>query len=143
MYVIERAIKNYLDIGGNQVLFEHAVCLSCAQNEQENLSEESRESLRLYFQAMRPKEDEFSGDFNQCLITQKSLENIEEYQVFGMGFGSEMLEMNGFPFALSGEIMEEIAEQLSKETRDYLDGYMTDKFGVPPEFESPLRPVLL
>ena len=47
-YLIERSFKKVNDSFEN-VLFEYAMCLSCAQSMNEKLSDESRKSMEKYF----------------------------------------------------------------------------------------------
>ena len=49
-YTIEKAVKVYPEGLGEQVIFEHAICLSCSKQLSEEISKESKERLQNYFE---------------------------------------------------------------------------------------------
>ena len=48
--------------------------------------------------------------------------------------GDELLVGVGSPMMISGVAMRQIAELLSEQTRGWMDDFVGDNFGMPPEF---------
>lgn len=134
-YFIEKIVKRYPDLDTAEVLFEYAICENCAQEFHQQLSEQSRTKVSEYFEE-RVRTRMMEGlnpkmDTQHCLITGASQEDTGEYQLVAQAQG-RYLRMTP-PFMISGEILEQINELLSAETRDELDRFKGDNFGWPPE----------
>ena len=153
MYMIEKAVKVYPDNLGETVVFEHAICLACADEMSNQLSKDSREAVQKYFQQVAQQlqteaflnDEEIQVNSESCLVSKKPVSACTEYQRYATCKGDKLFEGAQPPFALSGEVMEEIQDLLSEETRDFLDNFMETHFGIPPEWEgkpSP-RPLLI
>ena len=149
-YVIEKAIRKYPGYEASDVVFEYAICFSCAEGFRSELSRESLESIEKYFmsnvdlkhQAHRfqnPEEAVNLDDFtNKCLIKGISKQEVEEYQIYGECKGNKLVCGN-MPYMISGEAMDEIADVLSDKTLDELDGFAGKYLGPSPELESLFR----
>ena len=77
-----------------------------------------------------------------CILTGAARENTPNFQVVGMFVGSQMV-LSVFPYFISSNAIEEIGEKLSQETRGYMQDFIDDKFGMPPEFCNPESPLPL
>lgn len=149
-YVVEKAIRNYPGAGVQDVIFEYAMCLSCAQQLREELSLESKANIEAYFtqrvnlEARReallalPEPLRLENWLSHCLVTGLPREACTEYQIFGQCFGPE-LYFGFMPYMLSGQAMEEIQELISPHTRQILDDFMDSHFGLPPELRALLQ----
>lgn len=142
-YVIEKAVKRFPDLDTEEVIFEYAMCLNCAQSLRENLSKDSRERIDLY---MRERMLEVTRNFREyqeqgdpeasiknCIITGKGIGSVMNYQLYAHCQGGKIIPDEG-PFMISGQALEEIAELLSDKTRDELDDFINNNFGLPPEY---------
>lgn len=154
-YFIEKAIRNYKDHGVNDVVYEYAICINCAKDMNGQMSEESMKNIQDYF-SMQPgfllKIHDYSQKWqeledvhlpDECLITLQPREDLDEYMIYGHFRGDKMIK-SSMPYLLSGQVMDDVADLLSNETIDQLDGFMGEYFGGPPEFEElwkPRRPV--
>ena len=49
-YLIEKAIKNYEGYEAQDVIFDYAICMECAEDMRNQISKESWESMMRYFQ---------------------------------------------------------------------------------------------
>ena len=67
-----------------------------------------------------------------------SREEQEEYQIYGMFRGGQMIQ-NQFPYMMSGAALEEIQELLSPETKDEIDRFKDEYFNIPPELADLFR----
>lgn len=151
-YMIERAVKRYRNMDGVEaVIFEYAICSKCAEKMRKSLSRESLQRLEKHFlekahwdEKMKLFNNEktlsvndFVGD---CIFTGKSLqdEDIDEYQVIGY-FQGDKLRLDRMPFMMCSAAAEEIGELLSAKTKDELDGFIDDNFGLPPEWKKALK----
>ena len=153
-YFIEKAIKKYEGFSAHDVIFEYAICLECAEKMRKSMSKESLETLENYFlQNINPfkrldliesNSEETTDWFNECLVSGKKLNEINEYQLFAQCKGSQLI-LGQMPYMISGEILEKVSELLSKETKDELDNFSRRHFGPPPELEEqlPFRRVLI
>lgn len=142
-YVIEKVFKKYPAIDKVEVLFEYAICQLCYDQMKEKMSAESMQNLSEYmihntdFEALHQRINESPDDpeswLDQCMIKGTNIDELKEYQM-GAFFKGDRLVTNYLPpFMVGEEAMEEMNQVLSKETKDEMDGFLGDHFGVPPE----------
>lgn len=142
-YVIEKAIKD------NYIEFEYAMCLECAEKMRKKLSTESLDRIDKYFEEhvdLPGKINRFLQDnstsvddyLSTCLISGKSINNLNEYQIFAICEGKELL-LSLFPYMISHSIVEEMQELLSAKTRDELDDFTSRHFDLPPEWKESIK----
>lgn len=147
-YVIEKVFKRYPNLNKTEVLFEYAICHTCYDEMKERLSTESMANLSNYmmtqtdFDGMHKRINENPDDpekwLTNCMIKGTAVEDMQEYQIGGFFKGGKMVT-NYLPPFMVGEIaMEEMNELLSDETKDQMDGFMDDNFGIPPELRRDL-----
>jgi hypothetical protein len=154
-YLIEKAIRNYPSLGGREIIFEYAMCLSCAMKMRTELSEESRSRIDRYFLtnlnlSERKKElaENESPNVDQwistCIIKGTPVTTSSEYSIYAHCMGNQLL-YSDLPYALSGEAMDEVMQLLSNKSLDLLDDFVGNHFGGPPEVMEILkrRPVLI
>lgn len=153
-YFIEKAVKKYEGFSAHDVIFEYAICLSCAERMRKSMSKESMQSLERYFmenikmenriQLMNSDSSEPQDWLNECMITGKSRSDLNEYQLFAHCKGNKMI-LGQMPYLVSGETLEAVSELLSNETLDELDDFSRRHFGPPPELakELPIRRVVM
>lgn len=139
-YLIEKAYRRFPDNRAEELLFEIAVCHDCARNMRTQLSQESRKAVNEFFyhefmtrlQELREADDEYL--MNHCLLSGKPLEEMNEYQIYAHCQGDHMAD-HGAAYILSDEVIEQIQELLSEETRDQLHRFSDDHLGTPPEIQ--------
>ena len=147
-YMIEKVFKRYPALNSTEVLFEYAICSVCYEKMKEGLSAESMANLSQYmlqntdFEAMSARIDEHPDDpekwLSHCMIKGVPKEEMTEFQM-GACFKGDRLVTNFMPPFMIGDLaMEEMNELLSKETKDEMDGFMDEHFGVPPELRKDL-----
>ncbi|MEQ8425580.1 MAG: hypothetical protein RIA63_12775 [Cyclobacteriaceae bacterium] len=151
-YVVEKAIKNYPSLGTSEIVFEYAMCLQCAGKMHRELSEESRMRIEAYMRdhlgrkTKMPNEGaaNFEESISQCLIKDIPVTESTEYSIYALCNGSEMV-VSEFPYAISGEVQDEIMQLLSAKSLDILDDFIGNHFTGPPEIREILRrrPVLI
>ncbi|UTW60923.1 hypothetical protein KFE98_12915 [bacterium SCSIO 12741] len=141
-YFIEKAMKR-VNSTTEYVVYEYALCTSCAETLQEKMSEESRLAIKRYMwmQAnpmMLQQRMEGNGDWKEkagsCLIKGTPKEEVGEYTLCGYFRGNKLL-VREFPYMISFEAMDEISELLSEETKDEMDDFKNTYLGGPPELE--------
>lgn len=148
-YIIEKGIIQYRDARVSDVAFEYAMCLPCVEKMRQRLSSESLARLNAYFQeraacAQSRMSLLQSGNRNvadwleYCLISQMPASEAAEYQVFALCDGPDML-FGETPYMLSGVIMDELQELLSAKTREVLDDFIDQYFGLPPSWKELLK----
>jgi len=114
----------------------------------EAMSAESMQNLSAYMmgnmnfsqlqQRMEEEPDNPDHWLSSCLIKGTPKEELREYQM-GACFKGDRLVMDMMPPFLIGEMaLEELNALLSKETKDEMDGFMGDHFGIPPELRKDL-----
>ena len=154
-YLIEKAIRKYPEYEVADCIFEYAICFDCAQKMQENVSKESMEKVNAFFETnvnfpKRSLELYEDQNFNieewtdQCVVNGTARHDCEEYQVYGHFSGDKMI-YSYFPYMISHEAIDALTELLSKETKDELDDFINEHFGLPPEYKDLLkdRPLVL
>ncbi len=147
-YIIEKARK------GSDVIFELAMCLSCAEKMRNQLSKDSKERIEHYmnervdFEAraqhfLDNPSDNIEDYIGHCVVTGVAIDLNEEHQIYSYCTGNEMI-YSAMPYAMSGAVMEEIQELLSPETKQEMDDFM-DQYLIPDDLRDLLkgRPVFV
>lgn len=143
-YMIEKAFRRHNMLEKDTIMFEMAICLPCAQEMRNELSVKSRKHIESFMAENMDQEKLFDKDrpmFEECLISGVPIVEEEEYQIYGYFLGEQMIE-EPKPYALSGTVVEQIADLLSDQTIDFLDDFMGKHFGIPPEYESAGRKLI-
>lgn len=146
-YVIEKAFKKHPGHNITEVIFEYAMCVHCATKMHLELSEESRKRIEAYMAAVPKGRRNYSSiedAISHCAIKNSSLDEATEYSIYCLCNGNEML-VGDLPYALSGEVQDEIMQLLSAKSLDILDDFIGNHFSGPPEVREILRrrPVLI
>jgi hypothetical protein len=137
-YFVERIFR------GEEPIVEYAMCLNCQECMSSELSEDSQRNIQQFFEQVdyesrverlraHVKDVGVEAWIDTCLVTGKRREECRGYQIVGLCQGAE-LELSIAPFMLSDEAVEEVMKVISKQTRERLDDFMGDHFGMPPEF---------
>lgn len=148
-YVIEKAIRQYPGFTAKDVMSEYAICLECNAEMQNTLSAHSKVLINDYFnqrvdlisrrqQLLQANGTNINAWLNNCLIHHTSLSQLSEYHIYAHCDGKHLL-FSAMPFMISGRAIEEIADQLSAETKDVLDNFIDQHFGWPPEIKDILK----
>ena len=153
-YFIEKAFRVIPEYRKTEVIFEYAMCLSCAESMRNELSSESKERIERYFQEhldfskrqslLQPRRAAFPNWIRECLVSGNPIKKSTEYSLYAHAYGKKLV-YDMFPYAISGAAMEEVNELLSEKTREVLDDFIGSHFSGPPEVAEILkkRPVLI
>lgn len=146
LYSVTKVFRNYPALDSCQLLFEHAICLVCAEKAKASLSKESLQAVQEY-QLTHLSERENRTPNNplaHCLFSEKALDEEDEFAYYGFFKGFQLME-GAFPFAVGQTAMDEMQELLSPETKDFLDDFIDTYFSGPPEWKELLKdsPVVL
>lgn len=133
-YVIEKAMAQ------GEVIFEHAICLDCRDKMYDELSLKSRQLIENYFSehvdisqrchkmmenhGMNP--DKW---LDHCLVKGTAVSTLDEYQMYGYCVDSDLV-FNEAPYVLSSQVIEDLLELISPETRGVIDEYSERLFGI-------------
>lgn len=136
-YVVEKAFRNYPGFTAKDVIFDYAICMDCAMQIQKRISSESMENIQNYMKRKLSERDFFAEpNQNTCLITNRKSEECTEYQIFAFCRGKHLNE--SMPaYMISGEIIAELSEILSEQTRDEMNDFMQRHFPTPPHVKEP------
>ncbi|MFB9865140.1 hypothetical protein [Rufibacter immobilis] len=149
-YLVEKAVRVYPDAGVQDVIFEYAMCLTCAQQLREELSVESRQRIEAFFkervdlvarrEALLSLPDPLRLDnwLAHCLVTGTPRSACTEYQICAQCDGGDLL-YTYMPYFLSAQAMDQMQELISPHTRQILDDFMDTHFGLPPELRALLQ----
>jgi hypothetical protein len=158
-YIIEKVFRKNTISNKMEILFEYAICYSCALNLTNSYSKESKENLQRYFmEAMHDKfeiaaqkqlnsEIDIYDQLSTCAITGKHVSELDEYQIVGR-FKGGFIRKDELPFLIGSGSMDDVSDLLSNETLDNMDDFTGKYLTGPPEFrdyfKSPKRrPVLI
>ncbi|MCB0494844.1 MAG: hypothetical protein KDC79_01795 [Cyclobacteriaceae bacterium] len=144
-YFVEKAIKNHVEYGVKDVVFEYAMCTDCAETMQKSMSQESQQNMQNYFlehqgfmtkiQKYQMGEGESVDEIlSKCSISNESTERMEEYMIFGHFRGDKMVAST-MPYIIGGAAMDEISELLSNQTLGEMNDFMGQYFGGPTELK--------
>ena len=142
-YLIEKIFKQDVKTGKRKVICEFAYCLECIDSMREELSKDSLGKIEAYFQQNAQVEKRSAGLranklfdvdlwLNNCIINNKSIDEIEEFQIYAHCQGKDMLFYQ-YPYMISGEALDEVANLLSDKTLDFLNNFWLDNVDLPPE----------
>jgi hypothetical protein len=133
-YLIEKAIRQYHQEGytAKDTIFEYAMCLDCAEHIKADMSNASRLAMESYM-SQNSNVNAFGNEDLRCIIKGNALDKYEEYQIFSLCQGNNMLTPQ--PIAIGADALEELSELISPETKDEFNRLMGDFFGAPPELE--------
>ncbi|KYG74855.1 hypothetical protein EV198_0639 [Roseivirga ehrenbergii] len=142
-YMIEKVFKRYPNLDSTQVLFEYGMCSVCYEKMKDSLSAESMQNLSNYmmnnmdFSAMQQRIEENPEDpekwMSHCMIHGTPKEEMTEYQVAASFKGDRLMTNFMPPYMIGGMALEELNGLLSKETKEDMDGFIDQHFGIPPE----------
>ena len=154
-YLIEKAVRRYPGFDTHDVIFEYAMCLSCAGRMRQELSASSLRNIENFFEQrvdLYGRRQEMLYEYgldheawlDRCIVTGKPKSELEEYQIYGHCLGNRFL-FSYMPYMISHEAMDEMSDLLSEKTRGEIDRFVDDNFGLPPELKQPIKdhPVLL
>lgn len=142
-YLIEKAIKRFPEYGTEEVIFEYGICIPCLMSMRKRLSEVSKQRVEDYFAAhvdlnerrRQLRENSFDLDklLDHCIVKNTDASQLTEYQIYAFCRGKKMI-ISEMPYLIGGEAIDELAQRLSNETLDEIDGFTDKYFGFPPEF---------
>jgi len=147
-YVIEKVFKRYPAINKVEVLFEYAICQHCYDEMKDKMSKESADNLSAYmmnntdFMGLHQRINQHPNDpeawLDQCMIKGTPQAELSEFQMGAFFKGDRLVTDFLPPFMVGNVAMEEMNALLSKETKDEMDDFMDDHFGIPPELRKDL-----
>ena len=153
-YLIEKSFRVIPQYKKTEIIFEYAMCLTCAEAMRNELSDESKLRIENYFRnrvdfskrqaLLNPDRASFPNWIRECLVNGEQIKKSNEYSLYAHAFGKKLV-YDLFPYAVSGKAMEEVNELISEKTRDILDDFIGQHFSGPPEVAEILkkRPVLV
>lgn len=145
-YAIEKVFKQNKILNKSEIVYEYAICLECASEVHDEVSEESMEAIQQLYQdytqnmIMKLEYLHATEKYNieswieRCSFTNKEIRNCSEYSVSAIIEGGKLVYEHA-PIVVSDEFMEMMQSVLSKKTRDYFDGFKDEHFDVPPEIK--------
>lgn len=154
-YFVEKAIRQYPN-GSTDTIFEYAICMECSIKVRDTLSKESMQRIDEYFsnkidlmsrwnKFTENDNYKFNNWVNNCIVTGKPIDELEEYQIYAHCEGQYML-FSLMPYIISSEVIEEVHGLLSAHTKEELDNFMDKYLGPDPEVKKLLkdhRPVFI
>lgn len=144
-YVVEKAMKNYDNYKFSSTIYEYAICSECHSSMQSKMSKESLKNMQEYYQekitssgkqsiAIDLNSFDLKKWLSKCFFTEKPVEEMKEYQLVAQFKGNKML-LNMPPMVIGEDILNDMADLLSNETIDEMNGFKKQFLGPPPEFE--------
>lgn len=128
-YIIEKAYKR-TEEGEDLTLFELAMCMNCAQNQANKMSEESRafiQNTMMSESIMQKRAQLFSSDWEsnwkkKCLHSSNEIKVNEEYHIVGHFLGEDILPGQP-PFVMGQALIDYLQEHISTETKEEWDDF--------------------
>jgi len=144
-YFVEKAVKHNITYQVKDVVFEYAICSSCAQNMQKSISPESMENMQEFFsnqqlfmskiQAYQQGEGEPIEELlSRCSLHNEPITEMSEYMMLGHFRGDKMIATT-MPYILGERAMDQLSEIMSNETIDEMNRFKNEYFGDPVELE--------
>ncbi|MGB0933250.1 MAG: hypothetical protein ACPGU5_03150 [Lishizhenia sp.] len=128
-YIIEKAYKK-TEEGEDLTLFELAMCMNCAQEQSNKMSEESRafiQNTMMNESIMQKRAALFDADWEnswntKCLHSEKEVLVNEEYHIVGHFLGENILPGQP-PFVMGQALINYLQENISVETKEEWDNF--------------------
>ena len=147
-YIVERIFR------GSEPILEYALCEDCHQKILQELSRESLEAIEAFFvermdyprraALANPDPDAALDEWiGHCCVSLEPAVNCHEHQIVALCQGDQMVLGPSSPMMISGAVVEEVAEKLSRSTRDQLDDFVGTHFGMPSDFCDTPTPILI
>lgn len=150
-YMIEKAFRRYPGFSAVDTIIDYAICMNCALEMRNSLSIHSRQVMDGFFAEHLSKLTAMTNEngvvdvdqcLSRCLVTGKKVADINEYQVYALCKGNQLSDMVP-PYMISEEAVEMLLPLLSKETTDFLNGFMNKHFSPDPSIMEPIGPKLI
>lgn len=133
LYMIEKAYSKNIQTNKIELVFEYAICVDCIQEVHSQISEESKKNMESYFSVAEAiehrnreltKYELYETDIwlQNCIVTNESIDNLDEYQIYAMCQGGKM-PFYFTPYMVSGKAVDKVVDLLSNETLDVLNGF--------------------
>lgn len=142
--MIEKAFKRSPQLDTEEIVFEYAMCLECAERMRATLSQESKMRVDSYLLSHyfvdrdEPADPEklIQHRLKNCWITGEETNDLREYHIMGLCHEGHIHADQ--VMCIGGEALDQIQEMLSAKTKDELDRYIDDLNGLPPEWQEAL-----
>lgn len=137
-YVVEKAVRNYSGYTAQDVIFDYAICMSCAFDMHQKMSEESKSAIFNYMNEKMQNKQTNIEDINlkNCAFTKMSAHDCTEYQIVAHCKGKHLKD-GIMPFMVSGLILDELSDLISDETRDEMNRFVNEHFPTSPYLKEP------
>ena len=140
-YIIEKSFKRNKKTYKAELIFEYSLCHKCQENLKTELSEKSIQNIHMYYQLyvdfkkrseniLKADNKNLNNWISKCIITGKNIVDEKEFTIGGLFYDNKLV-LDAMPFAISEKAIYEMQEILSKETKEFLDGFQNEIF--PPE----------
>ncbi len=148
-YVVEKAIKKYPGFQAHDVIYEYAMCIDCTAAMRQTLSGDSLAVIEHYFETRvdlverRSRLLQKAGMnvhewISHCLLTGTPESELNEFQLYAHCDGGDLL-FSYLPYMISAQSLNELSDLISPETKDVLDDFIDEHFGLPPELKEILK----
>lgn len=153
-YLIEKGMRHFEAYDVVETVFGYAMCVDCHATMNQSFSTLSKKRCQAYLAEHLDlssrtgtllEEDTIDPSrwTRHCIVHDTPREDLREYQMLAHCQGEKML-LTHFPLMIGGPAVDELAQCLSNETLDELDGFRNEHFGLPPELEQDLQgPILV
>jgi hypothetical protein len=146
-YVIEKAYKKHLGYTAQDVVFDYAICLTCALKIRKEFSTDSLAKINAYFSKhlvmsshpLQKNPIDIDQCLAQCAIKKTSITEITNYQICGHFHGNKLIKSIS-PYLISQSAIEEIIPLISNNTQDMLNDFYNRHLNPDPEMFVPKQP---
>lgn len=144
-YSIEKAYKRVAE-GNDVTLFEVAICMPCAEKQSEKMSKESKAYIMKMMggaEFLQKRQNRWDKNWREdwksaCLFSDEEIKLNDEYHIVGQFQGGKIIPTMT-PFVIGQSYIEEIQENLSKETKEEMDRFGEQFLGPDPALRALLK----
>ena len=146
-YVIEKALKKHPGYTAKDVIFDYAICLTCALKIREQFSKNSLDKINAYFSKhiviSPPSKKEVPININSyldhCIVKKFPIAEITDFQIYAYCHGNKLIQ-DIPPYLISQSAIEEIIPLVSNKTQNILNDFYDRYFSPDPEMLLPQQP---
>lgn len=140
IYMVERVFRR------REPILEYAVCWECRRGFSTCISPKSLARMTAFLEEHVDMEarserllqvyqetNDLQGWLDHCAITKAPVAEDDNFQLVGVCSGPGLI-LSAFPLVISESATEQFQRLLSTETKGWMDDFVSDNFGMPPEF---------
>lgn len=146
VYAVEKVMKHNRVLNSDEIVFEYAMCMDCAEDLQSEISKESMQAIAALYEEYSlnlatkleylHETEKYSLEswLERCSFTGKEIRLCDEYQVSAI-IEDGKLVYDHSPMVVSDVFIELLQERLSEKTKGFFNDFRDKHFDLDPDLK--------